>query len=672
MEWRLLQCLAAVTTVEPVANLVHPAMRRAVAAVCLVAAAAMAAGCETSSEVSSGPTPVKCQVTVSTPGMLDAVGGSSSISVTALPECAWTAATTSSWITGLSPTSGQGNGSVSFRVAANEGSSAREGIIAINDEQARVSQRAPCRFTLSPASQTIATSGGESSVTVTANDPECTWTATADEGWISLSPTSGRGTGTIAIAVPPNPGAERSAAIIVANQRATVTQSAAVSPTCTITIAPETQNIPSSGGSGTITVSAQSSCDWGPVSNAPWITVTSSPTGRGNGLVAFTVAANTGAARTGTISVGSRTFTVSQAAGAPTPPACTYSIAPTSQNVGAGASTATVTMTTATACAWTASSGAPWITVTSGASGTGNGSVGLSIAANTGGARTGTVSIANQSFTVNQAAFVAPCTYSIAPTSQNVVAGASTTTVTVTTAAACAWTATSGAPWITVTSGASGTGNGSVDLSIAANTGGARTGTATIANQTFTVTQAAVVAPCTYAIAPASQNVDAGASTTTVTVTTAAACAWTATSGAPWITVTSGATGTGDGSVGLSIAANSGGARTGTVAIAGQTFTVNQAAFVAPCTYAISPTSQNMPVLGGTGTVTVTTTSACAWTASSNAPWLTITSGATGTGSGTVGFSAAANVAGARSGTLTIAGQTFTVTQDAVIGPLTR
>jgi hypothetical protein len=194
----------------------------------------------------------------------------------------------------------------------------------------------------------------------------------------------------------------------------------------------------------------------------------------------------------------------------------------------------------------------------------------------------------------------------------------------------------------------------------------------TIANQTFTVNQAALVASCTYAIAPPSQDVAAGASTTTVTVTTAAGCAWTATSGVPWITVTSGATGAGSGAVGLSIAANSSGARTGTVTIAGQTFTVNQAAVVASCTYAIAPTSQNMPALGGTGTVTVTTTGACAWTASSNVPWLTITSGAAGTGNGTVGFSAAVNIAGARSGTLTIAGQTFTVTQDPVIGPLSR
>jgi hypothetical protein len=668
MEWGLLQCACAVTTVEPVANLVHPMMRRVVIAVWFVAAAAMVVGCETSSEVSSGPTPVKCQVTVSSPGILEAAGGNSTISVTALPECAWTASTSAGWITGLSPTSGQGNGTVSFRVAANEGASVREGIIAINDERARVSQRAQCRYTLSPATQTIATSGGESTVTVATNEPDCAWTAATDQGWITLSPTSGTGTGEINITVTPNPGAQRTGAIVVAGQRATVTQSTSAAG-CNTSISPTSQGFPSAGGPGSISVQAQSGCDWSVSSNAPWVTVTSSATGRGEGVVTFAVGVNTGAARTAIISVANSTFMVSQAAGAGTPPACTYSIAPTSQNTGAAAGTGTVNVTTTAACAWTAVSNAPWLSVTAGAAGTGNGTVGFSVAANTGAARTGTLTIANQTFTVNQTAFAAPCSYSISPTSQNVVAGAGTTTVTVTTTAACAWTASSGAPWITITSGGTGTGNGSVGLSIAANTGGARTGTVTIADQAFTVNQAAFAAPCTYAISPTSQNVAAGASTTTVTVTTTAACTWTATSGAPWITVASGASGTGNGSVGLSIAVNADGTRTGTVTIAGQTFTVNQAA---PCTYSISPTSQSMPVLGGAGTVTVTTTSACAWTATSNAPWLTITSGASGTGNGTVGFTAAVNSAGARSGTLTIAGQTFTVTQDAVIGLLVR
>ena len=68
----------------------------------------------------------------------------------------------------------------------------------------------------------------------------------------------------------------------------------------------------------------------------------------------------------------------------------------------------------------------------------------------------------------------------------------------VTTQAGCAWTAVSQAPWITITAGASGTGNGRVGLTITANFGLARTGTVTIGSQTFTVTQDALPAACTY------------------------------------------------------------------------------------------------------------------------------------------------------------------------------
>ncbi|MEK7409400.1 MAG: S8 family serine peptidase [Acidobacteriota bacterium] len=82
------------------------------------------------------------------------------------------------------------------------------------------------------------------------------------------------------------------------------------------------------------------------------------------------------------------------------------------------------------------------------------------------------------------------------------------------------------------------------------------------------------------------------------------------------------------------------------------------------CTFSLNPTSRTLSSSPGTGTVTVTTASGCAWSAVSNASWITVTSGASGTGSGTVGYSVAANPATtSRTGTLTIAGQTFTVTQ---------
>ncbi|MGA2435094.1 MAG: BACON domain-containing protein [Bryobacteraceae bacterium] len=67
---------------------------------------------------------------------------------------------------------------------------------------------------------------------------------------------------------------------------------------------------------------------------------------------------------------------------------------------------------------------------------------------------------------------------------------------------------------------------------------------------------------------------------------------------------------------------------------------------------------------GGTGTVDVTA-SACSWTASSNKSWITITSGASGSGDGTVGFTVAANTGAERSGSITITGNFFTVEQDA-------
>lgn len=85
----------------------------------------------------------------------------------------------------------------------------------------------------------------------------------------------------------------------------------------------------------------------------------------------------------------------------------------------------------------------------------------------------------------------------------------------------------------------------------------------------------------------------------------------------------------------------------------------------AACSYSLSAGGQTFPSNGGSASVTVITTSGCGWTATSNANWITITSGASGTGSGTVAFTIAANTGPARNGTLTIAGQTYTVNQNA-------
>jgi hypothetical protein len=82
------------------------------------------------------------------------------------------------------------------------------------------------------------------------------------------------------------------------------------------------------------------------------------------------------------------------------------------------------------------------------------------------------------------------------------------------------------------------------------------------------------------------------------------------------------------------------------------------------CSFSINPTSQTVSAFGGTGSTAITTTAGCVWNASSNDSWITITSATSGTGNGTVNFTVASNDTGAsRTGTLTVAGQTFTVTQ---------
>ena len=84
------------------------------------------------------------------------------------------------------------------------------------------------------------------------------------------------------------------------------------------------------------------------------------------------------------------------------------------------------------------------------------------------------------------------------------------------------------------------------------------------------------------------------------------------------------------------------------------------------CTEAISPTHQLLRGRRGNARIQVVAPSGCRWGASSDSPWLTILTGS-GSGNGSVLYSIEANPGlNARTGTLTIAGRTFTVTQAGV------
>lgn len=80
----------------------------------------------------------------------------------------------------------------------------------------------------------------------------------------------------------------------------------------------------------------------------------------------------------------------------------------------------------------------------------------------------------------------------------------------------------------------------------------------------------------------------------------------------------------------------------------------------------ISPTGQSFPRDGGTRNVQVTAAGGCGWASQTNASWITINSGSSGVGNGTLNYSVNANPNSTfRTGSITIAGQLFSVVQSA-------
>ncbi len=116
---------------------------------------------------------------------------------------------------------------------------------------------------------------------------------------------------------------------------------------CSFSVSPLSAALPAAGGGTQASVTTSSSCAWTARSNVAWVTLNSA--GRsGSGTVIATVAANTSAARTGTLTIAGRTFTINQTGTTttPTPPS-----APTTPSPAVGATS----VSTATALRWTCS-----------------------------------------------------------------------------------------------------------------------------------------------------------------------------------------------------------------------------------------------------------------------------------------------------------------------------
>ncbi len=247
------------------------------------------------------------------------------------------------------------------------------------------------------------------------------------------------------------------------------------------------------------------------------------------------------------------------------------------------------------------------------------------------------------------------CSYSLSPSSV-LVYGSEAASFVVTAPSGCAWTATpSDGSWIGVQSGASGTGAGTVTLGLAANTTGAtRTGTVNVQGQSFTIRQAD--SRCTYQVTGGADAVPSAGGTVLLTVTAGAGCPWSVALQSPVVSVISGGSGTGNGTVTLSLPANS---SVETITTAVQVGSFINLTEQSSCRYSVSPSMINNVASSGTMTVTANL-AGCYWYAQSSG-WLQANGSATG--SGTIKYTAQANTGPPRTATIQIGDQQVTITQ---------
>ena len=323
-----------------------------------------------------------------------------------------------------------------------------------------------------PPSQ-LPAGGGRTEVTVV-SARECSWSASSEASWIQISPRSGQGEAPVTLTVAANQQpSTRSGAVIVNNERLTVSQEAAP---CRYQLSASSASVGGEGGQTSVRVSAMSGCRWSASSNQPWARVETT-SGDGEVTIGISVDRNPGGPRTAQLSIAGQTFTVAQAAVPPPAPApAPVPPAPAPPPPGPGPAPAPP----APAPPSPAPSPGP-------------------VPAPPAPAPPAPPAPAPPppvpappppppAPTPTPTPPPAACTYTLDPDSRSVRRRGDEEQFRVSTGASCAWSASSGASWIAIVSG-SGTGSGQVRYRVERNDGAPRTGTISVGGQTHTVRQ---------------------------------------------------------------------------------------------------------------------------------------------------------------------------------------
>jgi hypothetical protein len=156
-------------------------------------------------------------------------GGSGGFQViSSVSDCEWTVSANMPWVEITSDARGRGSDTVSYQVESYSGTRIRNANIIAAGETHRVTQNPPqpqtCTYAITPAEQNVSSAGERYAVTVDALREDCSWGASSNVEWISVSPTTGTGDGGVNVAVRANLGESRSANITIAGNLHAVSQ----------------------------------------------------------------------------------------------------------------------------------------------------------------------------------------------------------------------------------------------------------------------------------------------------------------------------------------------------------------------------------------------------------------------------------------------------------------
>ena len=587
-------------------------------------------------------------------------GGGNAILVSG-SSATWTAAVSDPWIT-LNATSGNVGYPVAYTVSANTNVEQRTGYVYVSGWVHTITQDG-VGGTISPENREFEHQGGSGTIAVSVAN-KMVWQARPNVDWLSVSPTSGAGAGSLTYRVAPyNEVATRQGTLTVAGNTFTVFQYGRRMKldSYNVTKDYETHVIP-------ITVNALAITQWSVTPNNSWISVVDAGNGHGGDLVTIAIAENPSyKSRTGTVKIGTETFTVTQQ-GRPTA-ALSFSVSPTASTASVEGANGIIAVTATPDLPWTAKSGANWITVYAAtATGAGNGNVVYSASPNpTLSQRTGTVTVtpevasgmAAKTHKVTQPA----ATSSLSSNGYEFEAAGESCTVEVSVANIVQWSISESLDWITVNGSTSRTGPGTVTIQATANnTVYPRSGTMKIAGKTFSVSQKA----CGVELEYDTKLFGTDGGYDSISIHPDGNVSWTAVSSdATWITIFQGDSGTGDGEILYIVSpyVGDGTTRTGWITVGDKKVYITQRAY----DLSINPNGSYVAGNNGAGEFGVSATIGDVWTAIVTEPWITLVSGYdSGTGNGVVRFIYTENMTGkTRTGKIIVNGEVYTLEQRA-------